>query len=60
MKGYFAEADKRERGSFAENRHTVFFWKMSGKRACDVLLEWTLKRTHHVWKACKYNPTDNG
>ena len=22
----------------------------------DVLLEWTPKRTHDVWKECKYNP----
>ena len=43
-------------GYFAENRHMVFFWKLPGKRACDVLLEWTLERTH-VWKGFKYNPT---
>jgi hypothetical protein len=33
------------RGCFAENRHMVFFWKLPGKRACDVLLEWILERT---------------
>jgi hypothetical protein len=40
---------------FAENRHMVFFWKLPGKGACDVLLEQTLSRTHDVWKQCKYN-----
>jgi hypothetical protein len=43
---------------FAENRHMVFFWKLSEKGACDVLLERTLKKTHDVWKGYKYNPTD--
>jgi hypothetical protein len=28
-------------GCFVENRHVVFFWKLPGKKACDVLLEWT-------------------
>jgi hypothetical protein len=32
-------------GCFAENRHVVFFWKLPGKGACDVLLEWMLERT---------------
>ena len=46
-------------GCFAENRHMVFFWKLSEKGACDVLLERTLKKTHDVWKGYKYNPTDS-
>jgi hypothetical protein len=45
---------------FAENRHMVLLWKLPGKRACDVLLEWTPERTHDVWKGYKYNPTDSG
>jgi hypothetical protein len=43
---------------FAENRQTVFFWKLPGRRACGVLLEQTLKRTHDIWKGYKYKPTD--
>ena len=31
------------RECFAEIRHAVFFWKLPGERACDVLLEWTLE-----------------
>jgi hypothetical protein len=27
------------KGCFAEKRHAVFFWKFSGERLCDVLLE---------------------
>ena len=38
------------RGCFAENRHVVFFWKLSGERACDVLLEQMLERACDVWK----------
>ena len=45
---------------FAENQHMVFFWKLPGKRACDVLLEGMLKRTHDAWKVYKDNPTDSG
>ena len=33
---------------FAENRHVVYFWKLPGKRACDVLFEKTLERTCDV------------
>ena len=44
----------------AENRHMVLFWKPSGERACDVLLEQTPERTCDVWKEYKYNPTDDG
>jgi hypothetical protein len=40
-----------------ENRH-MFLWKLTGKRACDNLLEWTLERIHGVWKVYKYNPTE--
>jgi hypothetical protein len=29
---------------FVENSHMVFFWKLPGKRACDVLLVQTLER----------------
>jgi hypothetical protein len=47
-------------GCFPENRHVVFFLKFPGKRACDVLLEWTFERTHDVWKGYKHNPTDSG
>jgi len=32
-------------GCSAENRHTVTFWKLPGKGACDVLLEQELERT---------------
>lgn len=49
------------RGYFAEKRHTVLFWKLTGKRVCDILLEWKLKRTCDVWRECKYNLTpDSG
>lgn len=48
------------RGCLAENRLMVVFWKLSGERACDVLLGQTLKRTCDVWKGCKHNPTDSG
>ena len=34
----------------------VFFWKLCGERACDVLLE----RARDVWKECKCNSTDSG
>jgi len=37
-------------GCFAENRHTVFFWKLTGKGACDVLLEQMLERACGVGK----------
>ena len=47
------------RGCFGENRLMVFFWKLPGKRACDVLLKHTIERTHSVWKGHKYNPTDS-
>jgi hypothetical protein len=50
-------------GIFAENRHVVFSWKLSGERSCDVLLAWMLERTRDVWKESKYieyNPTDSG
>ena len=45
------------RGCFAENRHMVFFWKLPGERAFDVLLEWILERTHYAWEEYKYNQT---
>jgi hypothetical protein len=48
------------RGCFAESRLLVFFWKLPGERACDVLLEWMLERTCDVWKGYKYNPTNSG
>ena len=32
------------RGCFAENRHVLFFWKLSSERTCDVSLEHTLER----------------
>ena len=35
------------RGCYAENRHMVFFWKLPGKRACNVWLE----RKCDVWKS---------
>jgi len=35
-------------GCFADNRHMMFFWKLPGKEACDVLLERTLERTCDV------------
>jgi hypothetical protein len=46
-------------GRFVENRHVVFFWKVPGKGACDVLLEWTLERTQDVWKGYKCNLSDS-
>jgi hypothetical protein len=30
---------------FAENRDIVFFWKLPGKRAWDILLKRMLERT---------------
>lgn len=45
---------------FVENIHVEFFWKLPGKRACDVLLERRLERTCDVWKVYKYNPVDSG
>jgi hypothetical protein len=30
-------------GYFAESRHVVFLWKLPGKRACDILLEFILE-----------------
>jgi hypothetical protein len=36
------------------------FWKLPGKRACNILLEQTLERTRGVWKGYKYNPTSSG
>ena len=37
------------------DKHMVFFWKLPRERACDVLLEWMLERTHDVWKEYKCN-----
>ena len=48
------------RGCFFWSRHMVYFWNLSGKRACDVLLAQTRERTHDVRKGYKYNPTDSG
>jgi hypothetical protein len=53
MRGVFAKADTREKRCFARNRHMMFFWRQPGKRTCDILLEWMLKRTHDVWKRYK-------
>jgi hypothetical protein len=39
------------RGCFAESRHSVFFWKLPGKGAYDVLLERMLERTHMFGKS---------
>ena len=47
------------RGCFAENRR-VFFWKLSGEKVCDVLLEQTLERTCDAWEECKEKPADSG
>jgi hypothetical protein len=33
-------------GCFAEDRHVVFFWKLSIKGACNVLLELILERIY--------------
>jgi hypothetical protein len=30
---------------FDENRYVVFFWKLWGNGAYDILLEWMLERT---------------
>ena len=40
-------------------KDVMFFWKLSGERACDVLLEWMLEQTHYVQKQYKENPTDS-
>ena len=45
----FLESVLRE-NVFAENRYMVYFWKLSGERACNVLLEQTFERTCDVWK----------
>jgi hypothetical protein len=37
-------------GCFAENSPMVFFWKITGKRTCNILVEQTLERTCNVWK----------
>jgi len=34
------------RGCFVENRRMLFFWKLSWKRSCNVLLKQTLEREH--------------
>ena len=44
---------------FAESRHVMFFWKLPGKRACDVLLEQMLERACDACKGYKYNPRDS-
>jgi hypothetical protein len=38
----------------------MFLWKLSGERACDVLLDQMLERACDIWKGCKYNPTESG
>ena len=43
----------------AENRHEAFFWKLPGKGAYDVFLEWMPERTCDVWKGYKDNPTES-
>ena len=64
MRGFFfsSEADTWEDVLLRTDTwsHMVFFWKLSGKRACDVLLEKMLKRICFVWKVYKYNPVDRG
>lgn len=56
--GCFPEAAMWEE-VFDENRHIVFFWKLSNELKCDILLEYFLERTHEVLKEYKYNPTDS-
>lgn len=46
MKWCFGEADVGR--GFVESIHVEFFWKLPGKRACDVLLEQRLERTCDV------------
>ena len=48
------------KGCFAENRHMMFFLKLSGERACNGSLEWMLERKCDVWKEYMYIPVDNG
>jgi hypothetical protein len=48
------------RGSVIEDRCVMFFRKLPGKGARDVLLEQMLERTCDVWKGSKYNPIDSG
>lgn len=38
----------------------VFFWKLPGEKPCEILLEWTLERTHGVWKGYKDKVIDSG
>ena len=39
--------------------HVMVFWKLSGERVYDVLLEWTVERARDIWKGYKYNPTES-
>lgn len=48
------------RGCFGWSRHVMFFRKLPGKGACDILLEQTFERTHDVWRGYKCKPTDSG
>ena len=41
----------------AENRYMVFFWKIPGKRTCDIFLEWMLKRSCNVLEGYIYTHT---
>jgi len=45
---------------FVENRHVMFFWKLPGKRACDILLNRHSRRHVMFGKGIKCSPTDSG
>ena len=59
IRGCFAEADTWE-NVLLRTEQIYGVWKLSGKRAWDVLLEWMLERTCDVQKESKYNLTDSG
>jgi len=44
------------RGSFAENRHMMFFWMLFCEKAHDIFLEQMLERKHGVQKEYEYIP----
>jgi hypothetical protein len=48
MRGYFVEGDTCMTVLVRPGVWWFFFWKLPGKRACGVLLEWMLQRTLDV------------
>lgn len=45
------------RECFAQNRPVVFFWCLSGEKACTVLLEQMLEKARDVWRGYQSYPT---